>query len=337
MITNVALTLGLGTLGGFCAYRLHLPLPWMIGPLLIVSAVAYAGVPVAMWSPLRDWMIGVVGIVIGAAFVPGVFDHAGDWMLTLFAMVACTMLMIAGGATLLYKGFGRDRATASLGGAPGTLSQMIAMSIGTSADIRAVSLLHTIRLTTMVLIAPALLMVQSGTSQVVIGGKSWQETELLILAICLFGFPLARQFRVPSPALLGPAIASALAHYAGFVQSDLPEVILAAAQVAISVSVGVRFRGVSPRLFAHLLLSGICLTAFLSTIGLAFAVALHWITDYGFTLLLLAFLPGGTSEMVIVAVALSIDPAFVASHHLLRMIIVTALIPLLAKRHKHES
>lgn len=328
MIAKVALALGIGMLGGFCAHRLHVPLPWMIGPLLTVSIAAYAGIAVSMWSSLRDWMIAIVGILIGGSFTPDVFDRAGDWMLTLLAMVVCTVVMMAAGTTLLQKGFGLDRATASLAGAPGTLTQMIAISVGTTADVRAVSFLHTIRLTSMVLLTLPLLMAQPGVPQA-IGGDSWQPTELLFLGACLLGFPLARRCGLPSAALLGPAFASALAHYFGFVHSYPPAVILALAQLVIAVSVGARFHGVSLQLFAQLFLSGLCLAALLATLSLFFAVALYSVTDSAFALLLLAVLPGGTSEMVVVAVALSLNPAFVASHHLVRMIVVTVLVPLI--------
>ena len=41
----------------------------------------------------------------------------------------------------------------------------------------------------------------------------------------------------------------------------------------------------------------------------------------------MALAPGGIGEMAIVAVALDIDPVFVAFHHLLRMVALMILAP----------
>jgi uncharacterized membrane protein AbrB (regulator of aidB expression) len=43
----------------------------------------------------------------------------------------------------------------------------------------------------------------------------------------------------------------------------------------------------------------------------------------------LAYAPGGFAEMSLIALALSVDSAFVASHHLIRIILVVTLAPLL--------
>lgn len=44
---------------------------------------------------------------------------------------------------------------------------------------------------------------------------------------------------------------------------------------------------------------------------------------------MLALAPGGLAEMCLVAVALNVGPAFVATMHILRLILVVVLAPLL--------
>jgi uncharacterized membrane protein AbrB (regulator of aidB expression) len=46
---------------------------------------------------------------------------------------------------------------------------------------------------------------------------------------------------------------------------------------------------------------------------------------------LLALAPGGIGEMAILAVALNIDPVFVAFHHLLRMVTLMIIAPFWAR------
>ena len=44
--------------------------------------------------------------------------------------------------------------------------------------------------------------------------------------------------------------------------------------------------------------------------------------------LVLAFAPGGLAEMSLIALALGVDPAFVSSHHVVRIFLVVVLAPL---------
>ena len=59
----------------------------------------------------------------------------------------------------------------------------------------------------------------------------------------------------------------------------------------------------------------------------AFSVALSRVTGYPLPAVVLAFAPGGLAEMSLIALALSVDAAFVASHHIARIIMVVTLAP----------
>jgi uncharacterized membrane protein AbrB (regulator of aidB expression) len=54
----------------------------------------------------------------------------------------------------------------------------------------------------------------------------------------------------------------------------------------------------------------------------------HVLTDLPFASLILAFSPGGLAEMSLIALALDIDPAFVATHHVVRIFLVVVLAPI---------
>jgi hypothetical protein len=48
--------------------------------------------------------------------------------------------------------------------------------------------------------------------------------------------------------------------------------------------------------------------------------------------LLLAFAPGGVEVMAALAVETALEPAFVAAHHVFRLILLSALVPALLVR-----
>ena len=56
---------------------------------------------------------------------------------------------------------------------------------------------------------------------------------------------------------------------------------------------------------------------------LVFAFLVSKVAPYGVVPLLLAYSPGGLAEMSLVALALQIEVAFVAAHHLVRILFVT--------------
>ena len=329
MIGRLAVTILIGILAGLAAQALGLPLPWMIGPLLAAGLAAFAGARLVMLDRARDVMIAVIGVLLGGAFDPGVFNGAGRWAATLAAMVVCTLVMMIVAPLVLSRLFGHKPINAFLSGMPGALSQVVALSAASGADMRAVAIAHTVRVMTILLAAPVvILLLFSDAPAIQPGAAGWPATrELLLLAVCLAGFPLARLMRLPSAPLIGPTILSGVLHYTGVVTSDPPFVVIAAAQMVLGTSIAIRFGGADRRLLSRSLAAALVTTAVLVAIS-AIAALLAWrFTDLPLMLLLLAFIPGGTSEIVLVTIALQQDPAFVSLHHLLRIVLVLAIAP----------
>ena len=59
-----------------------------------------------------------------------------------------------------------------------------------------------------------------------------------------------------------------------------------------------------------------------------FALILRNAADTSIQAVILAYAPGGLAEMSLVALALAIDSAFVASHHVLRIMMIVIAAPL---------
>ena len=65
-------------------------------------------------------------------------------------------------------------------------------------------------------------------------------------------------------------------------------------------------------------------TAVMMAVSAGFAKAVDRVTGYSTTQLLLAYAPGGLNEMSLVSLATQSDVAFVATHHLVRIIVLLA-------------
>ena len=68
-----------------------------------------------------------------------------------------------------------------------------------------------------------------------------------------------------------------------------------------------------------MMLVGLGLTILMLSVTLLFGAGLQAVTGMPLPLLVLAFVPGGLAEMSLVALALTDDPAFVATNHIVRI------------------
>jgi hypothetical protein len=87
----------------------------------------------------------------------------------------------------------------------------------------------------------------------------------------------------------------------------------------IGASIGVRFLGYPAARVLWMMLVGLGLTVLMLAVTLLFGLALQGLTGMPLPLLVLAFIPGGLAEMSLVALALTDDPAFVATNHIVRI------------------
>ena len=101
----VLLSLVIGTTGGALFYYWKLPLPWMLGSMIFVSACALSGVPVRRSMPLRNIMVVVLGILLGSFFTAGVLDNLSTWGGALLVMLVY-VIVTTSVAVFIFRGLG---------------------------------------------------------------------------------------------------------------------------------------------------------------------------------------------------------------------------------------
>ena len=137
----------------------------------------------------------------------------------------------------------------------------------------------------------------------------------------------------PDFSALTPEVAlSAAGHVLALTPGQLPAPVTFAAFLVMGVLIGSRFSGQSWEALRSAMAAGIwvtfvtMLTTMLAVAGALLALGLPP------ALLIVAFAPGGVEAMAAISVTLGLDPAFVAAHHVTRLLILTVLIPLLMPR-----
>src|SRR5258708_20453212 len=122
---RMGLARALGTLGGIGFALLRLPLAWMLGSMCVVTAAAMAGLPVRLPPQFRNVMIVILGVMLGGSFMPGLFDHVGEWAITLAGLFG--YIALATGLLFLYfvLVFGYDPLTSYFAASPGGFTEIV--------------------------------------------------------------------------------------------------------------------------------------------------------------------------------------------------------------------
>jgi hypothetical protein len=328
------LALALGTLGGWLARELGLPLPWMIGAMLATTAASLAGLPVRLWTRLREVFVAVLGVMLGSSFTPAILGELAGWLVSLGVLLLYTAGSGALGAAFFHRAAGYDRVTSYFSAMPGGLSVMILVGEAMGGDVRLISLTHASRLLLVVLVLPF-------AFQLLLGYQPAERPQpgpalaaidagaLALLALSgALGWAGARLVRLPAPAIVGPMLLSAGIHLAGVISAGPPQELVAAAQVVVGSALGCRFAGTPPARVARALGWAAGGTVVLLGSALLAAWLGHLLTGLPVPELTLAYSPGGLAEMSLVALALGLDAALVATHHIVRIFLIVVCAPL---------
>ena len=103
---RVVLSLIAGGLGGAAFFWLSLPLPWMLGSMLVVSAGAVGGLPFRRSIRLRKSMIAVMGLILGSYFTADKLSQLGLWSLAML-LVSVYVILMTGISLGVFRRFGR--------------------------------------------------------------------------------------------------------------------------------------------------------------------------------------------------------------------------------------
>lgn len=336
ILARIAAGIALGTLGGGVFHALSLPLPWMLGALFVTMTASIAGLPVLGPMRLRPAIVAVIGVLLGSRFTPAVIDQAGQALITLTILLAY-LAVVAAVVVPWYRLVGRqDWTTAYFAGMPGGLSEMVELGEAKGADVSAIVLAHSLRIVLtiglMAILFRTVLGYDVGSAGSAAALKTLGPQDAIALTACaVLGVILGRKFRLPAPTFLGPLILSAVLHLAAITESAPPGILVNAAQVALGTILGCRFLGIDARRLFHAGLLSLGATVLTLSLALGGAFAMQAGAGVGLDQGLLALAPGGLTEMGLIALAIHADVAFVALHHVVRILVVIVLAPLASR------
>ncbi len=335
---HLAETLAFAAAGGLTFGLLGVPAGFLSGSILAVAAASLAGRPMTMPSPLVRVLLVLIGISLGAVVTPATLNGIAAYPLSIAALIVAMVCISVTGAQYLRVVHGCDIVTAYLAAAPGGLTQVMGLAAELNADMRAIAIVQTTRVVIIAVGLPAGLALfgLAGHAGRSVGGPfdPAQLGELTLLVAASTAVAIAA-FRVgfPGGLMFGAMLTSATLHGSGFIHVVMPWWVVNAVMIAFGAVTGSRFANTPLRLLANFIGAAFGSFAVAIAVAAVFAAGLVGILALPIGEVMIAYAPGAVDAMMLLALALNLDPVYVGAHHLVRIFLVSLAMPVLAHRH----
>jgi hypothetical protein len=332
-------TLAIAAGGGLALNGLGFPAGLVTGSLLGVATAALCGRPVHIPVRLSRVISVLVGISLGAVVSPETLKGLAAFPLSVLVLAVSTVCMITATSSYLRYVHGWDAQSALFGASPGALAQVMTLAAEYKADLRAIAIVQTMRVMALTLGIPAGLgyfglTIEGGGLMarfVAAGPPSIVELIILVTA-CTVSAVVFFKLRLPGGLMFGSMLASAILHGGGFIHSLLPWWVAYAAVIGIGAVTGSRFANTDPYTLLRFLGAALGSFAVAMVVATLSVLALAMLMSVRPADAVLAFAPGAQDTMMVLALALHLDPVFVGALQLSRFLLVSMLVPFLAHR-----
>lgn len=332
VLVRALLSVAISAAGGALAHFAGLPAGWLMGGALAVAVAALLGAKVGIPDWLRDITFLLTGMSMGANVARDSLALAVQWPLSLAALAIELVIIVAATGYMLRKLFGLDRGTAYLSSFPGHLSFVVGIAAAGVGNSRQITIIQVIRILLLTVCVPiGALFLPVGGLPVPQAANPMSLTTLLILgaACATTGFVFIK-LRIPAGYALGAMAAATTAKLSGLFDGAMPSPLVLTTFILMGAVIGSRFRGITADEFRRAAVGGLVATLMTVAIVTAVAYGVSLIVDMPFGQIWLGLSPGALEGMGALGIALGFDTAFIAAHHVARLLLLTFAIPAVA-------
>src|SRR5574344_1768078 len=344
MIKNIFQML-LALLVAFCGslifIYLHLPLPWLLGSIFATSIlIRFQNIPIQSPKLFSAPARILIGLAIGSAFTPAILNYIPQYTISLLLVIPFTILVIFFGTYYYYKVLKYDLKTSYLGSMPGGVIEMVIIGQELKANTAKITLMQSSRLFFVVVSLPFIIQY---IFQIDIRGNQLLTTPLknidffeffIIYTLSIFAAIIAKKIKLTAAFLMGPMILSIILFSSGVFSVAIPDEFLKFIQVVFGVIIGFTFRNVEFKTIYKTLIATLGHFIILLILCAIFIAIIFYSLDFKALDILLAFGPGGQTEINLIALLVGANLPYITLHHIVRLLIVMNIAPILAKRLK---
>ena len=310
----------------------NIPLAWMLGPMIITSIAALAGLKVKMPKLALSSILIILGLHIGNYIDQNLFNQMINWIWTSFIMLIYIIVCILIVSKYLQKFSGYGEKASIFSAAPGALGPLMILAENEKTDLSQVATSHLIRLIIIITVIPFIIVNNTSSDALLLDkfdymGQNHIHLILLIIASLFFIF-IFDKIKIPAALLSGTLFASGLLQITDIASYKLPDASINFCLLILGASVGCRFAEKTVKEIANNSLHSIVATTILVILGLIAAYVATFFVDTSILTLILSFSPGGIYEVAVIAIAFDLDPDFVAFHHIIRLLFILLTVPI---------
>jgi hypothetical protein len=329
-------TLLIAATGGIVFNLAHFPAGWIAGSMIFSAAAALAGRPLGLPTNLARAFYIVLGISIGAVASPKTVLGMTTWPASIAAVTVAMGAVTLCTTFYLKRVHGWDTLTAVFCGIPGGLSQIMVLAAEQGIELREIAIVQSVRVVILAVCVPAGLGLAglAGPTVLPVGSVAimdapWELVTMVALSVAVALVLLRAGF--PGGLIFGPMVVSGILHGGGYVHIAFPAWFADIAMIALGSVAGSRFTGTPFRVMLGYLGAAIGSFVVALVIAATFALAVTFIFSLHAPDVVVAYAPGSIDAMMILALALHLDPVFVGAHHLARVFTVTLALPMIVR------
>jgi len=336
---NTFKSIGIGTTGGFIAYKLNMPLPWLLGALFLNFFFSFSKIKLEFSKKLLNPIFLIIGIILGGTFNATLLYKVNFWIYSSITMVLFVIVSTFLVSLYLIKICNFKKITAILAALPGAFMPIISTldEIKNTEDHKKVIITQATRVIFIVSFVPFFFNFNLGKAKLDTMNKDYffdfnflTQIGVLIILSYLFSL-LLKKIKIPSPTLLSGMFVSGFFYTTEIISARFPDLGINIIFILLGTALGTRLNGLTIKELFNYLFHGLIISGILISISLFFAYFLSLILGFDFLNAFLSFAPGGIHEMVIISYAYEIDPIFISYHHFFRLIVIVLCLPVIFK------
>ena len=313
----------------------NIPLAWMLGPMIITSIAALAGLKIIMPKIALSSILIILGLHIGNYIDENLFNQMINWIWTSLIMLIYIIVCILIVAKYLQKFSGYSEKASIFSAAPGALGPLMILAENEKTDLSQVATSHLIRLIIIITVIPFIIVNNTNSEILLIDEFDYMSQNhinlFLLVAASLFFIFIFDKIKIPAALLSGTLFASGLLQITDIASYKLPDASINFCLLILGASVGCRFAEKTVKEIANNSLHSVVATTILVLLGLVAAYIAAFFVDTNLLTLILSFSPGGIYEVAVIAIAFDLDPDFVAFHHIIRLLFILFTVPIILK------
>ncbi|MFL9823815.1 AbrB family transcriptional regulator [Rhodoplanes sp. SY1] len=335
-LRHLAETFAIASAGAALFYLANIPAAFLAGAMVSVAVAAIAGRPCGVPRPLARACFVIVGLSLGSVVNPASLRGIAAWPISIAAVVAASACVTVATTYYLRKVHGWETMTAMFAAVPGALSQVLAHAVEEKCDVRGIAVVQSLRVVILTVGVPVALAAlgHGGPTRLAAPPSSLlaAPAELAVLVAAALGVGLLlMRIGFPGGLLIGPMTVSAVLHGTGLITVTLPAWATIGGMIGLGAISGSRFTNTSTGLLLTYLGAGLGAFGVAVAVTAAFVLALVPTLHLPLGDLTVAFSPGAIDAMMVLSLALHIDPVFVGAHHIARFFAVSLTLPVVIR------